>query len=503
MSLSSTHPEYSEALDNWTSMRDFQEGEVAVKAKGVTYLPPTTGMQLDGMTGTSIGLFNYNNYKSRAVFPDYVAEGVEALMGLIHQHDAKFKLPKSMEYLLNEATYNGESLLMLLRKINEEQLITGRVGLLVDIPKNPDPLKPKIYLSLYAAETIINWDDGVNAYGESELNMVVLNETANVRDGFTWKMTTMYRVLQLGLFDKNEENAIYRQGLFEDEDYSDGNLAIPMFRGKPLNKIPFVFINTKDLRCSPDMPPLLGLGKSCLSIYRSEADYRQNLHMQGQDTLVTVGGVRNSDAAPGEEGAIRVGAGSRIDVDMGGDAKFIGVSSLGLLEQRNAIENDRKRAEFKAGQLIGNQSLKNESGSAMIARLASQTANLNQISLTGGEGLEKALKFIAEWLGENPNEVEVLPNTEFTNAAANAQELVYLMTARSMGAPLSMQSIHTTLRERNYTNMDYEEEKNLVEEEGPNGQKEIAVDIESDKNLTRDDKSKSSGKPAPKTEPEL
>ena len=63
------------------------------------------------------------------------------------------------------------------------------------------------------------------------------------------------------------------------------------------------------------------------------------------------------------------------------------------------------------------------------------------------------------------------------------------MTARSMGAPLSMQSIHSTLRERNYTMMDYETEKQLVEEEGPNGQKEIALDVKSDKNLTVDDKS--------------
>ena len=163
-----------------------------------------------------------------------------------------------------------------------------------------------------------------------------------------------------------------------------------------------------------------------------------------------------------------------MDIDLGGDAKFIGVSSTGLAEQRSAIENDRKRAEFKAGQLIGNQSIKNESGNAMLARLAAQTANLNQIAMSSAEGLQTALRHIASWMGLDPKEVTVTPNTEFTNAAQNAQELVYLLTARGLGAPLSMQSIHALMKERSYTDLDYETEKALVEQEGPNGAEKVS-----------------------------
>ena len=42
------------------------------------------------------------------------------------------------------------------------------------------------------------------------------------------------------------------------------------------------------------------------------------------------------------------------------------------------------------------------------------------------------------------------------------------MTARSMGAPLSMRSIHASLKDKGYTMMDYEEESALVKKEGPN-----------------------------------
>ena len=483
MSLKTTHPQYAEKLEAWKAMRDFYKGEGKVKDAGVTYLPPTAGMVLDGMEPNNIGYKLYQAYKDRAVFPDYVKDGVEALIGLIHQHDAKIELPERMQYLLESATVDGESLMMLLRKINEEQLISGRIGLLVDLPKDPDPSNPQPFISMYVAESVTNWDDGASIEGINNLNMVVLNESGMVRDGFTWKFTEKYRVLEL-------REGLYEQGAFEGDNYVQDAMQIPMLRGKTLNKIPFVFINSKDLISTPDNPPLMGLGQLCLSIYRGEADYRQNLHMQGQDTLVTVGGIRNPNSVPGQDDdAVRVGAGSRIDVEMGGDAKFIGVSSTGLSEQRNSLENDRKRAEFKAGQLIGNQSIKNESGNAMLARLAAQTANLNQISMSSGEGLQTALRHIAEWMGEDPKKVKVTPNTEFTNAASNAQELVYLMTARSLGAPLSMRSIHTSLKERGYTQMDYDEEMKLVKQEGPNqtSQKQDPQNTDPSKNKNNQD----------------
>ena len=481
MALQSRHPQYLTAAPKWLQMRDCYEGEAKIKEKGTTYLPATGGMILDGMNSVNdVGYKNYEAYKKRAVFPDYIREGVEALIGLLHQKDAVIKLPKKMEYLRDNATIDGESLLLLLRKMNEEQLVTGRLGLLCDMPVTPkDPSAPEFFISMYVAETITNWDDGIGLPGLNELNMVVLDESGPVREGLYWKTQQQYRVLQLGDMDTTEERGEYKFGLFNGtgdsgSSYDPTAMKAPLYKGKTYDRIPFTFVNTKDLVSRPDRPPLLGLSDTALSIYKSEADYRQNLHMQGQDTLVTIGGVKNANAVPGDDDAVRVGAGSRLDIDLGGDAKFIGVSSTGLAEQRSAIENDRKRAEFKAGQLIGNQSIKNESGNAMLARLAAQTANLNQIAMSSAEGLQTALRHIASWMGLDPKEVTVTPNTEFTNAAQNAQELVYLLTARGLGAPLSMQSIHALMKERSYTDLDYETEKALVEQEGPNGSEKVA-----------------------------
>jgi hypothetical protein len=478
MALDSVHPKYAEFRDDWVTMRDLYKGERAVKAKGETYLPPTKGMRLDGMETGKPGREAYDAYKLRAVFHDYVKEGVEAYIGLMHQKPATIELPSALEPLRNKATAYGEPLDLLLRRINEEQLVTGRLGLLLDLPVNPDPSNPMPYIAMYVAESIRNWDDGEADEGEARLNLVVLDESG-IRRGsdFEWTTQTKYRVLLLGTPDANEAEEqpgiTYQVGVFTNNEgqsatFDPSKVTVPMLRGKSLERIPFCFVNTKDIVATPDEPPLLGLGRLALAVYRGEADYRQNLFMQGQDTLVVVGGVKKTDAAEDEGAPLRTGAGSMIEVEQGGDAKYIGVNSQGLSEQRLALENDRKRAETKSGQLINAGGSQVESGNALQTRIGAQTATLNQIASTGAAALEFILKVCAEWMGANPDDVKVTPNLEFSDFEMSGKDLVDFMTARTMGAPLSKKSIHALLVDRGVTKMDFETEMDTIEEEDAN-----------------------------------
>jgi hypothetical protein len=98
-----------------------------------------------------------------------------------------------------------------------------------------------------------------------------------------------------------------------------------------------VFIGANDLVPEPDDPPLLGLSNLALTIYRGEADYRSTLFYQGQQTLVIIGGnVSDLD----EDQELRIGNKGVIDLRLGGDAKYIGVSAAGLGEMRQAINDD-------------------------------------------------------------------------------------------------------------------------------------------------------------------
>ena len=59
----------------------------------------------------------------------------------------------------------------------------------------------------------------------------------------------------------------------------------------------------------------------------------------------------------------------------------------------------------------------------------------------------------------------MVPNVEFADSSLEGQELLALMNAKSMGAPLSLKSIHTNLLERGLTDFDFETEMEEIENE--------------------------------------
>lgn len=494
MAITSTHPEYALMTEDWIDLRDAYAGERVVKEAGARYLKPTAGQTIDGAgtTGT-VGEASYQAYKSRAVFPDFFTEGVGTLVGILNGKDAKIELPPEMEPLRKKCTLAGEGLQALLRKIHSEQLITGRIGLLGELPSTVQVgNQPLMYLVPYRAEQILNWDDGAFNDGADQLNMVVLDETGHERvNDYEWKQQNKYRVLTLGAVSSDSPLGTYRQavviGNTEPTDFIE-----PTIKGQTLDEIPFVFIGSKDLVRNPDRPPLLGLMRMCYTIYRNEADYRQTLYMQGQDTLVVIGGVRGKD---GNE-ALRVGAGARIDVEMNGDAKYIGVGSAGLPEMRTALENDRGLAAVRTGQLLQPGKMSMESGEALKTRVAAQTATLTSVAITACAGLEQVLRTMARWAGYDESKVKCTPNLDFTNLAIQGQDLVQIQTAKGLGAPIAAQTVHHIIRERGLTTLTFEEEMEAIKKDPPILAERAQKTAEAGKNLNGNNPQAQAGGPA-------
>lgn len=465
-SVTTKNPLWHEFITEWEKMRQTYRGERIVKEAGTRYLPPTSGMVADGMqVAESPGFKAYQSYRARAAFPDSVTAAVDGMLGVMHRKPPIIELPAVMEPMREMATIKHESLEMLLRRINEAQLIFGRCGLLADFPDQQVSADSLPYIALYQAERITNWDEGDRDLNVIDsLNLVVLDESEFERvRGFEWELKQKFRVLILGdqLVNENPgEGAVYSAGVFHEDttlQWNEADMVTPMVRGQTLDEIPFVFINTRDIVPTPDDPPLLGLANAVLTIYRGEADYRQALFMQGQDTLVITGGDPESSA--------RVGANSQLHVPQGGDAKYIGVDSKGLPEMRMALENDYARAAEQGGQLMDSVSRARESGDALKIRVAARTANLNQLALTGAFGLEQSLRQIAKWIGANPEEVIVIPNLDFVADTMPGKELVDYTAAKNAGAPYSDKSLHKLMQDRGLTEMDYDEEIAELENE--------------------------------------
>lgn len=499
MGIDARHPLYVQLVSDWEQMRHTYAGQRTVKEQRFRYLPPTDGMVTDGVNNpNSLGYRAYNSYRMRARVPDFVREAAEAAIGVMHNKPPMIELPEALEPMRERATLRKESLEVLLRRINEAQLICGRLGLLVDFPVNtrgfasdlqsgvevqtPGPLPEAVvpYIAFYECEKIINWDQGYrDGLGVETLNMVVLDESEFERtDNFEWTHEQKYRLLLLGDNDlTNVPTGTYSVGVFRENntEFSTDALYVPTFRGNTLDEIPFTIINSKDVIADPDEPPLLGVSDLVLSIYRQDADYKQGLFMQGQDTLVVI-------ADNADEASRMVGAGARLDLPANSDAKFIGVDSKGLQEMRASLENDKSEAQNKAGQLMDTVSRERESGEALNIRVAARTASLKQIALAGAYGLQQTLRHAARWLGVNEEEVVVTPNLDFVDEDFQTRELVQLMTAKTLGAPLSTRSVHNYLRSKDVTSMTFEAELEEIETE-----MEIGIGSSTPEDLPEDD----------------
>ena len=472
MGLNEEHPLYADHRDDWEQMRDTYKGERQVKSKGLKYLPATGGMHADGMVRlTDEGYIAYNSYRMRARFPDLVKEAVKGLLGVMHRKPPTIEIPSEMKSMLDRATTRGESLEMLLQRINEEQLVTGRLGLLgdfvdsIDAEGNRTDRAEEPYLSLYRGEDVINWDDGgLTATDVENLNLVVLNETSVEREpsGFNWKEIQKFRVLVLGELNELESEgagAAYQAALFrETTEFDPKSLEAPVYRGSPASEIPFVFVNGLDVVAEPDDPPLLGLSNLTLCIYRGEADYRMSLFKQGQDTLVIIGKTDDQD--------VRVGADATIVIpNTDGDAKYIGVSSEGLSEQREALKSDYQRGQEMAGQLLDSTSRERESGEALQIRVAVRTATLTQVVKSGAFALETILKKMARWMGLDDEKVQIAPNLDFVDDSMTGEQLTQWMSGKVIGGPIALSTIHEMMRRRGVTEKEFKDEMAEIEKE--------------------------------------
>ena len=468
MTINAKHPLWTNFSEIWQQTIDTYSGEIVIKLKDTTYLPATSAQVADGQgTTNTLGQKAYEAYKLRAVFPDIYKDSIKAAIGIMHHKPPTIELPIQMESLLESATVDGEGLHLLLRKINEAQLKTGRIGLLLDMPQTAVVGRTLPYIAIYDALRIINWDNGtVDMPVFQNLNLVVLDESEFMRDSnFEWETKKKYRVLQFGDFVTNEAQflGVYSQGLFEDGsgslNFDVTQMIVPLLAGQPLDQIPFTFINSVDLLPDPDNPPLLGLSNLALTIYRGEADYRQSLFMQGQDTLVIIGGI-SEDGEP-----TKIGATAKIELPINGDAKFIGVESSGLEEQREALRNDRSDAKELGGKLLDSVSREKEAAESLTIRVAANTATLNQIALAGAEGLQKHLKIMAKWVGLNSEDVSVAPNLDFAGGTLSGSDLTDYMAAKQLGAPLSLETIHKLMQDKDVTKFNFDTELKLIEEE--------------------------------------
>ena len=482
MATNSKHPDYDAKTNAWKIMDDSGEGEETIKEATFAYLPATSGQIEDGartQNTTDVGWLAYQAYLQRARFPELVKSAVDTLGGVLVKEPAVIELPARMEGLRKDATRNHESLQTLLLAIFENMLQYGRLGLLADFPQiQISGLERDLpHIVQYDAQSITNWDDErLEEFGLDLLSLVITNETLQVRGfggvgQFEWIQEERWRVMYLETLDPEVDLSAANPLVYKTYVEIDGEKSppvMPTYRGVPMKEIPWTFINEKNLKACPGGIPLLALARLAIATYCESADYYNTLHQIGGDTLVIIGDELTADGdVKDSTQSTRTGPGSKIHVDEGGDAKFIGIESKGLPEQRQSYQASLDAGREQGARLLEPRKGQAESGEALRTRVESATATMAQIAFIGTAGLEDILKKIAVWIGANPDEVKVIPNMDFIQQQTEPREASDLMEAKTKGLGISDESIHEWMQDRNFVTTTFEQEKERMKSDKP------------------------------------
>ncbi len=438
MAVTSKHPDYADRMNEWADMRHAARGETAVKREGEAYLPMPSGFRAQPDSGRAM----YAAYQKRAQFPDILAPTIRGMLGVIHRTEAQIEMPDALLGIWERATRDGLTLEGFHRRVTAELLTTGRYGILVDAPMDGAELP---FFAGYAAEAIINWAPDRDFY--------VLDESGKVRDGFEWRDARRHRVLEL-------VDGMYTVRVYDGEQEGGEEIQPRVRGGGALDEIPFVVVGPQDVSAEPEEPPLLGVASSSLALYRLDADYRHQLYMSGQETLVII----NGEAPPA------VGAGVVLVLDGGDgrqpDAKYVGPAGTGISAHRTAILDERENAVAAGARIFDHSKKAAESGEALRLRYAAQTATLTSIAQASAAGLEKALRHAAIMIGADPQEAVVKPNLDHLAGGLTPTDAEALVRVWQSGA-VSYQTLYERLQRGEVASpeRDHEEEFALIDAE--------------------------------------
>ena len=304
-----------------------------------------------------------------------------------------------------------------------------------------------VYLAGYSAANILNWDT----------DFFVLDESGPVRNGFAWEEVDQHRVLSI-------EEGVYTQVIYRDG--SETPLQASILGGGSLDRVPFVVAGATDLGLAVETPPLIGVARAAVDIYQLSADWRHQLYMSGQETLVAING-----EAPSAVGAGVVHQMMGASEEAAPDLKYVGPACIGIDKHLEAMKDYREVAVQAGARLFEQSNQADESGEARKMRFRSETATLTTIAQSSCACLERALRNAALMMGLNENDVVVTPPADLMDSTLTPAEAGSLMNLYLRGV-LSYQTLYERLQRGGIADPDrtFEEEFSQVEDQELEGE---------------------------------
>jgi len=428
--VTTQHPLYQARRGLRQRIRDSLHGTDAIKHRTTKYLP------LPNPTYINEGNPRYKDYLKRAYYVNMPARTVRALTGLVMRKDPVMKIEPRLEYLLEDADGDGNSIEQMMTLALDEAESTGNFGLLMMAKptdentsrQNQDQYLPK--LRLYKEEQIINW-----RVKNGRLVMVVLLEIeqiADPEDMFTTIYKPNYRVYYFNDAGQVVEdlyisdNNVAVQSFFADDVYNgeivigaDSSWTVQSTTYKEMREIPFDFCGSIDTKPGFDPSPIENVVDFSLKMYIVAADEMMNVHLSS-------GGILTVQSNMSLEQWKEMNGGTDIDTSWGachvgdsGSMSYVQAAESQMIS--STMERLIELAIAQGAQII-TPSLNDKTATEARIDQGTNISQLGQITRNVSEVFEKAVNRASAVIGGSQDNTVKL-NQEFFFEKMTAQEM--------------------------------------------------------------------------------
>jgi len=323
------------------------------------------------------------------------------------------------------------------QNIVNELMEVGRCGLLIDVPNidttgmtkpQTDALNIRAFTKLYKSETIINWRyESINSV--NKLTLLVLHEVyEDWTDDFTAEYKNRYRVYRL-------ISNVCNVAVYEEKDKTFiATMAFKpvMANRKTINYIPFIPLTYKDISIIPVKPPLMDIANINFNYYGVAVERRNVIHFVGNPFFMGKGINTRDD---GNALTITLGSSiAQIFQEPNADMKIVETQGTGLAFNESYLNDCKSTMAALGARLLVPEANAQISENTMQMKTAGYRATIMQIANTASRAITQALKIIAEWEGQNPDDVKLELNTDYNLSEMDAQTITALVTAWQTGA---------------------------------------------------------------------
>lgn len=170
-----------------------------------------------------------------------------------------------------------------------------------------------------------------------------------------------------------------------------------------------------------------------LNYYGVAVERRNVIHFVGNPFFMG-SGINTRDSA-GNELTITLGSSiAQIFQEPNADMKIVETQGTGLAFNESYLNDCKSTMAALGARLLVPESNAQVSEKTTEMKTAGYRATIMQIANTASRAITQALKIIAEWEGQNPDEVKLELNTDYNLSEMDAQTITALVQAWQTGA---------------------------------------------------------------------